>query len=110
MTIHNLKFQGKWNVKDVKNIKVGDTIDMRGPSSWSSSESVAKHFQDASLVRKGKEKILFVDKTKDRDAMPYLLSSHIDAQREVLYADVPFKVKSIEKGDHSYVIEVEQER
>jgi len=97
-----------------KALKNGTSISMRGPSSWSIDERVAKRFTEESLRSSGRgTKVVFAEEgTKKRDAIPfpYSMRGFNGNQQEVLYSgNVNFKVKSIEERGGVVYVRVESE-
>lgn len=101
-----------------KKLKPGDKISMNGLSSWTEDEYTGKEFLNTSLVKRGKTKILFVDKTKGtRKAMinpfsssnnKYGLDVGAENQFEVVYSgSAEFTVKNVKEEGDIYYVEVE---
>lgn len=95
-------------------IKSGKPISMRGPSSWSVDEQVARGFTTQSLRATGRgNKVVFVDRgTRERNAIPFPFSmGGIGGnQQEVLYSGTAmFKPKSMTEKDGITYVEVESE-
>ena len=85
----------------------GDTIDMRGPSSWSSFRGMAEQFTHTSIVGEGNpHSVVFVDTTKGlRNAIPYPFSG----QAEVLTsASARYKISNIHERDGITYVVVQQ--
>lgn len=75
-------YRGMSTTKEfVTSVKKGDSIDMRGVSSWSSDKSQAESFTTASLVKDGNEPVVFVNKQKSKEGTMIFPFSY---QNEVL--------------------------
>ena len=106
------------NKKRLKELKVGSEIDFNGCSSWTTSKEVSKHFLNASLVQRGKEKVIFVEKTGGkRNAIANPLSSLNEGiagsyggpQNEVIYSgNTKFEIIGIENKDGATYVEVRE--
>lgn len=107
----------KSNASQVKQIQKalesGGTIDMRGCSSWTTQEYIAKDFCENSLKGSASAKhVVFVEEgNKERNAMPYPYSSTgFMIQNEVLYSGTTkFKPLKIEEKDGTMYVYVESE-
>lgn len=107
----------KSNASQVKQIQKalesGGTIDMRGCSSWTTQEYIAKDFCDNSLKGSVSAKhVVFIEEgNKERNAMPYPYSSTgFMIQNEVLYSGTAkFKPVKAEEKDGTMYVYVESE-
>jgi phage-related protein (TIGR01555 family) len=107
----------KSNASQVKQIQKalesGGTIDMRGCSSWTTQEYIAKDFCDNSLKGSASAKhVVFIEEgNKERNAMPYPYSSTgFMIQNEVLYSGTAkFKPVKAEEKDGTMYVYVESE-
>lgn len=107
----------KSNASQVKQIKKalesGGTIDMRGCSSWTTQEYIAKDFCENSLKGSASAKhVVFIEEgNKERNAMPYPYSSTgFMIQNEVLYSGTAkFKPVKAEEKDGTMYVYVESE-
>lgn len=107
----------KSNASQVKQIQKalesGGTIDMRGCSSWTTQEYIAKDFCDNSLKGNASAKhVVFIEEgNKERNAMPYPYSSTgFMIQNEVLYSGTAkFKPVKAEEKDGTMYVYVESE-
>lgn len=107
----------KSNASQVKQIQKalesGGTIDMRGCSSWTTQEYIAKDFCDNSLKGSASAKhVVFIEEgNKERNAMPYPYSSTgFMIQNEVLYSGTAkFKLVKAEEKDGTMYVYVESE-
>lgn len=107
----------KSNASQVKQIQKalesGGTIDMRGCSSWTTQEYIAKDFCDNSLKGSTSAKhVVFIEEgNKERNAMPYPYSSTgFMIQNEVLYSGTAkFKPVKAEEKDGTMYVYVESE-
>lgn len=95
-------------------LKTGDTIDMRGVSSWTTYGHIADDFAHNSLQGKAnKNLVIFIDETKGtRKAMMFPYSSkHLTPQFEVIQSgSCRFKVTGIEEKDGIAYVRVEQDK
>ena len=95
-------------------LKTGDTIDMRGVSSWTTYSHIADDFAHNSLQGKtNKNLVIFIDETKGtRKAMMFPYSSkHLTPQFEVIQSgSCRFKVTGIEEKDGIAYVRVEQDK
>lgn len=96
-----------------KALESGGTIDMRGCSSWTTQEYIAKDFCDNSLKGSASAKhVVFIEEgNKERNAMPYPYSSTgFMIQNEVLYSGTAkFKPVKAEEKDGTMYVYVESE-
>lgn len=107
----------KSNASQVKQIQKalesGGTIDMRGCSSWTTQEYIAKDFCENSLKGSASAKhVVFIEEgNKERNAMPYPYSSTgFMIQNEVLYSGTAkFKPVKAEEKDGTMYVYVESE-
>lgn len=107
----------KSNASQVKQIQKalesGGTIDMRGCSSWTTQEYIAKDFCENSLEGSASAKhVVFIEEgNKERNAMPYPYSSTgFMIQNEVLYSGTAkFKPVKAEEKDGTMYVYVESE-
>ena len=107
----------KSNASQVKQIQKalesGGTIDMRGCSSWTTQEYIAKDFFDNSLkgIASAKHVVFIEEGNKERNAMPYPYSSTgFMIQNEVLYSGTAkFKPVKAEEKDGTMYVYVESE-
>lgn len=107
----------KSNASQVKQIQKalesGGTIDMRGCSSWTTQEHIAKDFCDNSLKGSASAKhVVFIEEgNKERNAMPYPYpSTGFMIQNEVLYSGTAkFKPVKAEEKDGTMYVYVESE-
>jgi phage-related protein (TIGR01555 family) len=107
----------KSNASQVKQIQKalesGGTIDMRGCSSWTTQEYIAKDFCESSLKGSASAKhVVFIEEgNKERNAMPYPYSSTgFMIQNEVLYSGTAkFKPVKAEEKDGTMYVYVESE-
>lgn len=107
----------KSNASQVKQIQKalesGGTIDMRGCSSWTTQEYIAKDFCENSLKGSASAKhVVFIEEgNKERNAMPYPYSSTgFMIQNEVLYSGTAkFKPIKAEEKDGTMYVYVESE-
>ena len=97
-----------------KAFKNGDTINMRGPSSWSTEKRIADSFTKYSLRGSSKSTpVVFVDEGNyRRRAIPFPYSSTgIEPQYEVLYSgNAKFRIINIEERSGVYYVTVRPER
>ena len=83
----------------------GEPIDMKGISSWSSEESVAKRF--ATVNRKGKYKIIFETENENGVGIGHLSAWKIE--KEVIHSGKSqFRVISIKEEKGIYKVKVEE--
>lgn len=107
----------KSNASQVKQIQKalesGGTIDMRGCSSWTTQEYIAKDFCENSLKGSASAKhVVFIEEgNRERNAMPYPYSSTgFMIQNEVLYSGTAkFKPVKAEEKDGTMYVYVESE-
>jgi hypothetical protein len=95
---------------DLDSLKIGQAVDMKGTSSWSSDKYVAKDFADN---RDGEKKIVFVTNSPEKSASIKHLSDYEEESEVVVSKDVSFLVKDIKKqtrlgGDDIYYITLEE--
>ena len=96
-----------------KAMKTGEPITMRGPSSWTAEESVAKDFAENTLrkARNGQQVIFREVGEKERNAMPFPYSSqHWMKQYEVVYSNsARFKIKGMKNEGGVIYVDVEEQ-
>ena len=113
-TIYRGVKSNKSGISELKKaLKNGNTISMRGLSSWSTEEYVADDFTKYSLRGSSKSTpVIFIDEgDRQRQAIPFPYSSTgFEPQYEVLYSgNVSFKVMGIEEKDGVYYVTVKPE-
>lgn len=91
-------------------LKIGKHVNMKGTSSWSSDEYVAKDF---AYNRDGEKKIIFVTNSPEKSASIKHLSDYEEESEVLVSKDVSFIVKDIKKkkrlyGDDIYYITLEE--
>ena len=100
---------GNKGLKDLQRaLRNGDTIDFRGPSSWTLKENVAKSFTVMTLVgQRNQNRVIFENVTKGtHNAMPFLYGN----DSEVIYSGKSkFSILSITQNDKGdYYVKVKE--
>lgn len=113
-TLYRGLMTNKAGIKDLqKRFEEGKPIDMRGPSSWTTRQGVAKTFSEHSL-RKNTNKVVFIEEGKHkRNAIPFPYSSTIHQsgmlQNEVIYSKyAEFDILNITEKEGVYYVRVRE--
>jgi hypothetical protein len=81
----------------VSGYHIGETIDMKGPSSWSSEKSVAEKFSKAPSYKSGTSVVYSVPTAKKGTSIKHL--SNMPFEDEVLVSSLAqYRIKDIKKG------------
>jgi hypothetical protein len=97
------------DAKDVSSFKVGKTIDMKGPSSWSSDKNVANNFANAGKQKpKGQSSVVFsLTKAKKATSIKHL--SRAQDEEEVLASSLSkYTIKAMSKKNGTTHITLEE--
>lgn len=85
--------------KDVKELTPGKMMNFLGVSSWSEDRGVSERFLETSFVKKGPQKVLFIDEDKDRKkAMAYPLA-RVDDKEILQSGSKNFRIKDVKEKD-----------
>ena len=92
--------------KTIKNFKIGNIIDMKGMSSWTSKRNIAELFAEEGYGDDGKSIIFKMVKADSGISISHL--SSVDEKEILVSGKTKFKINKIKIGEFSTIIIVEE--